>query len=496
MSRGPQVAALVLLAGLAAGDLQAAVECENTDTPLKCWTDVMAANRVAVEASRAAVAPQAAALAAEEAQDLKNEPTGLQTGGGNLASNTTDFLPLLSLAGLVGDGQEGDTPGTYVLDLNFLIPGLARDKNSKLQGVVNTQPQVPEALKTQIPEAQRDDVVKKLQESLGDLSDYTLSYTFNWMDERHGRGFNHYRNRISSLVAAVSRSFEVPETDATRRLLEVLADMPGGQNLFTQPFQDMGDQGPAVKAAVEAALSQEINLLAEHRKAWDAAGLNRLGSLLDNQPQLTFMALRRFRNEVLGGDETAFRVTYEWGVDNFNQALSARCDRELDVPDPSAIREDTLQSCLDEFSTYVATNVVPVARGDRLSVSAEYLDVEENRFDLPQFNLAGLALSGAKKLVVQAGWGREFPAGRIGSEPLRLDLVAKYEDVSDDPQRRDRGVATLTVTRQFGDLAVPFGIVYANHGEYLGEVDEQFSAHLGLKFDLEGLAQTLWAPGR
>ena len=58
--------------------------------------------------------------------------------------------------------------------------------------------------------------------------------------------------------------------------------------------------------------------------------------------------------------------------------------------------------------------------------------------------------------------------------------------MSDDPLRRDRGVATLTLTRQIGDLAVPFGIVYANHGEYLGEVDEQLSAHLGLKFDLDG----------
>jgi hypothetical protein len=35
-------------------------------------------------------------------------------------------------------------------------------------------------------------------------------------------------------------------------------------------------------------------------------------------------------------------------------------------------------------------------------------------------------------------------------------------------------------------LTVPFGIVYANHGEFLGDVDKQLSAHLGLKFDVGG----------
>jgi hypothetical protein len=69
---------------------------------------------------------------------------------------------------------------------------------------------------------------------------------------------------------------------------------------------------------------------------------------------------------------------------------------------------------------------------------------------------------------------------------MRLDLVANYEDVSDDPMRQNRGVATLTVTRRFGSMAVPFGIVYATRGEFLGEVDKQLSAHVGLKLNLFG----------
>ncbi len=111
-------------------------------------------------------------------------------------------------------------------------------------------------------------------------------------------------------------------------------------------------------------------------------------------------------------------------------------------------------------------------------------------FDWPKQGLTGLKIDAAKKLIISAGWSRLFadPAG--GDQPVRVDFVGSYENVSNDPQRQDRGVATLTITRKFGNLTVPLGIVYANHGEFLGDVNKQLSAHVGLKFDL-GATQTL-----
>ncbi|HEX5720994.1 MAG TPA: hypothetical protein VF179_32880 [Thermoanaerobaculia bacterium] len=470
--------ALILLLALGAAGPVAAVECEDSETPVECWTRAMGESRTGAEEQ----------VKEEEAEDLKEEPTGVQTAGENLASNTTDFLPLLALSGLLGDVQEGETPGTYALDLNFLIPGLAKDKNSKFQALYNSQPMVSTALAEQIPEDERDELVGKIQEGLGSDSDYALSFSFSWMDHGFGRGFNQYRRRVSSLVsAAVAKYFEMPdsESDATRLLLEVLADIPqeGGQNLFETSFEDMGEQGPEVKAAVEAALEQEIDLLARNRADLAASGLQHLGDLIDNQPQLTFSAVQRFRDPVVGGDETAIKVTYEWGVTNFNNALSDDCHDDLDKAAPEA---GARQSCLDAYTTYVEENKDAIDHGQKLSVSAEYVEVDGEQFDLPDLGLTGLTLKDATKLVIQAGWSRQFAAGGSGVEPVRLDFVGKYEDVSDDPMRRDRGVATLTVTRQFGGLAVPFGIVWANHGQYLGEVDQQLSAHLGIKFDLEG----------
>ncbi|HVG10490.1 MAG TPA: hypothetical protein VNM67_22485 [Thermoanaerobaculia bacterium] len=468
---------LLLFALGLAGRVAAQVECLGTDTPEECWTREFREAGV----SKAIVDEEEKEATKDEAEDLKDEPTGVQTVGANLASNTTDFLPLLALTGLLGDVQEGDTVGTYALDLNFLIPGFTKDHNSKLQAIVNSQPAVADGIKSQLPEDERDDLVGRIEEGLGDLSDYAVSYTFNWMDGRHGRGFEQYRNRVSALISSVSARFEVPEEGFTRMVLEFVTAHPDSG--FSKTFDEMGADGATLKAMLEKAITQEIELIGGYREALAAAGIDDVGDLIDNQPQLTFSALKRFRDPVVGSDEIAVKVTYEWGSTNFNSVMSSGCHKTLDGTSPDlAVRSD----CLAEFTRNVAASRTDIDRGQKLSFSAEYVDVGEEKFDLPNLGVTGLTLKGAKKLIVLGGWSRQFAQRGSDVEPMRLDFVARYEDVSDDPLRRDRGVATLTVTRQFGDLAIPFGIVYANHGEYLGEVDEQLSAHLGIKFDLEG----------
>jgi hypothetical protein len=45
-------------------------------------------------------------------------------------------------------------------------------------------------------------------------------------------------------------------------------------------------------------------------------------------------------------------------------------------------------------------------------------------------------------------------------------------------------VATLTLTKKFGDVSVPFGLRYAYRTEFLSDFDHGISAHVGLKFNL------------
>lgn len=521
MNRLVRSSLLFLLVLGFSGAINAQVSCQPAETMITCWTRVMKANKQRVAE---AVKEQGAALAVDEKKDLEDKPTGVETGGANLESNTSDFLPLLALSGLLGDVKDGDVEGTYVVDFNFLIPWRVQEHNSKLQAVVNSQPQLSDGIKEQLPEDQRDEFATKLEAGLGDLSDYTLSYSFNWMDSKHGRGMDQYRNRIAALAFAVAKKFELPdsENDALRRLGDIASqfaveeeedakeeeeeveeaedlgededdaeeEVEGDEGVEKEqdplkiPFKDMGDQRPMMQQAVERAIAQELDLFERHRETWRDAGMGYLGDLLDNQPQLTFSAQRRFRDPVAGGDEDWIKVAYGWGSANFNKALKdGNCAKELDTTQPDGV--PTLDKCLDFFTNYVNENTDEIKNGHKFSFFAEYMNVDEKVFDLPEQDLTGLKINAAKKLIIKGGWSRLFPAGEGGETPVRFDLVGSYEDVSDDPQRQDRGVATLTVTRQFGDLAIPFGIVYANHGEFLGEVDEQFSAHLGLKFDLE-----------
>lgn len=70
-----------------------------------------------------------------------------------------------------------------------------------------------------------------------------------------------------------------------------------------------------------------------------------------------------------------------------------------------------------------------------------------------------------------------------GVDTSRLDLEAKYESVSGDPLPNDRLVATATFTQSiFSGNGVALSVVYASTPEYLGEVDQEFSARAGFKF--------------
>lgn len=481
----------ILIAGLLGiAPAAAQVRCDPSKSATDCWLEAMD-DVPTPEAVKSGVEQNGAALEEEEGAELLAKPTGVDTGGLNLASNTKNFLPLLALSGLLGEGEDLDGDGVYVFDLNFLIPGLAEDNNSQIQAAVNSQPKLSDAVKEALPAEGRDDLVSGLEGKLGQLDDYTLSYTYNWNDRRHGRGFNHYRNRFASLTRAVSRNFERAPVDPLRSLLDLINQDPelrGDPDLLTQPFDQISDakKRQALKAKVESSAELARTILDRNRQQLALAGLGSFADLVNNQPQLHFSASQRFRAPVVGGDETSIKITYEWGGADLNHALAGGCNETLDTPDTSALEQQpgTLDTCLATFGKYVKDHKSDIESGRRLSFSGEYLDIDEETVELPDQDITGLTLAGARKVILSAGWSQSFGKAAPGRQPLRLDLVANYEDVSDDPMRQDRGTATLTITKQFGDLAVPFGIVYANHGEFLPEVDEKLSAHIGLKFNL------------
>src|SRR5262249_932369 len=119
-----------------ASSAAAQVTCAPTDTVPSCFGKALAATDT--PEGRARIDQQQKDLQGKQVKELLSKPTGIQTGGINLKSNTTDFLPLIAMSGLLGDAKRGAAQGTYVFDLNFLLPGVQRD--SKLEAVVNSRP--------------------------------------------------------------------------------------------------------------------------------------------------------------------------------------------------------------------------------------------------------------------------------------------------------------------------------------------------------------------
>ena len=82
---------------------------------------------------------------------------------------------------------------------------------------------------------------------------------------------------------------------------------------------------------------------------------------------------------------------------------------------------------------------------------------------------------------MSAGFGRAVR--RTKDVKDRVDFEAAYDsNLDDDDNYKSRFVVTLTYTRRFGEMDIPFSIVYANKSEFLEGTDQQIGLHVGLKF--------------
>lgn len=419
----------------------------------------------------------------EEKEALVALPTGADTGGTSLASNRKNLLPFLALTGLFNEGADLDDSGTLVLDLNFLLPGLGQGKNAQLQGVANTQPKVSGALRDALPEEGRDEVLGEIGNEIGDTDDTALRFTYSPANQGLGRSFQPHVKAFQALSSLAIGDIITAEAVAEIgiELAELLAPYESelSDDVEATPFEELPDalQQPLMQL-VELRGREIARLEGLASAALDAADLDRFHKLVDNQPQFQLTAERKFRSSLVGPEEVGIKVAYEWGEISLNSLRKSIGDDCLD-PDRATL------PCLASYSAYMAQHAGDIDQGDRFSFSAEYVELDDDLIDPGLDGFDPLAIESATKLIVSTGWSRRFEVGRSG-EPILLDLVGSYEDVSDDPMRQDRGVITLTITRNFAGVPVPLGIVYANHGEFLGDVDERLSAHVGLKFNAFG----------
>jgi hypothetical protein len=200
-----------------------------------------------------------------------------------------------------------------------------------------------------------------------------------------------------------------------------------------------------------------------------------LQKLISNQPQWIAAVKHRERDVLTGRDETSVKVSYELGSYNMDDLYGYKenCGSSA--------------ACINEF---ISRYYDKIEAGNRLSFSAEYVRKDAYRFMMDGFEAFNLAKESS--LIASAAYGRTFDSSNFlgGAEffserPARLDITLAYEDVDSDPMRNNRFVSSATVTQELAQGGfITLGMAYANKPEYLGEVDQELSARLGINFKL------------
>jgi len=464
----------------------AATQCQLGDTIEQCWERFMPPQRrTTISTGENAVAATAAAADVESA--LKSKETGLDGGAPELATTTRNLLPLLAVSGLVSDSDGNASDQLFTVDLNFLIGGLAKDNNTQLKAVLNTDPQVFEPLKaafdTASGSAERTGV---LQDDLSAADDYTISLTYSHINKRVGRSFKQYQYRFSNLFEAaltVGNGQGIAEARTAKAMLDVIQQLAA-----ERPAESIDEsfviRDPLLLEGVNDWASGEANQLQRVRETITRNVLPRFADLVNNQPQLTFSADLHERDALVGAKERAIKVAYEFGLANVND-FEAKSGRVCDLLDDNVrnLSLTTAAVCLESFRGYIEQNEQRLKNADRFSVALSYVDVDDYNYASAADGVS-LARDGASRLDVAVGYGRTLQIA--GSDhDSRLDFVAKYEDYSDDPDNRDRMVATLTLTTRLNGISIPLVLLYANHDKYLPDADETLGAHIGIKYQLD-----------
>ncbi len=265
-------------------------------------------------------------------------------------------------------------------------------------------------------------------------------------------------------------------------------------------------------AAAETAFGDQLAELG--RRFETQPSVDGLVSLIDNQPQLTVTGSYRFRDDVVGPDSWNLSLKWEMGSRNLNAVLQEYRWLEAegfaeDVSD-SSIRADSLRA--EAFARVSGgtearhraqnrwTFTAAVNHSDALEISHSYelqaidpqtmMEIEIPRSaTVVRDSLTDLTFNVQWSRLVR--WGLAASAEDQGAAENRVPRLSVSVEGqlfdSDDPDRKDRVVGRLSYTVPLpSGMSLPFTVTYANRGEFLGEQDEKFSAHLGLSYKLSG----------
>jgi hypothetical protein len=463
---------------LAARSARAQALCAAIETVQEC-TDRLTEDLGGTGKSAAAKST----LAREQADVKKKTETSLQDLNG-LSTSLKDFLPLLQIAGALGDVKTDETTGAVSVALNtrFLGSGgtLTQDPSLQIKAVVETKPKLFDQLRSQLPEGSRDALEKQLLTGKPDAEHTTLHASYNVTSRKLGRNFAMHMALYNDLFEAAA----APPTEAGAQAVASLArelrdalgdDVDPDSTLWGEiPVDKRSAAEPIIVKNARALRSLDVSF----RSAVNGRGLDLFGQLINNQPQLTITASRSFRDDLFGPDVWTVRAVYEKGLGNNLNGFF----KELRSTDCSTERTE----CLKKYSSYAND---PGTRARIKAASRLAFSVEVSRHQAYDFQdvARALALALPERTVVAGAldFGRLVGVDEAGVAEGRIDGSVRFEHRSETVDET-RFVASLTLTKKVGQASIPLQIVYANKDGLSSGVDKGLTVTAGLKFNLFG----------
>jgi hypothetical protein len=428
-------------------------------------------------------APPAEETSKKEAKDAAPNKLDLVNTGDSSNSSVNDYLPLLRL--LLDNGSLGGDDQKLGFEWSNPL-GFGPSVQNKVF-VALERPEIYGPLKEAMQAASLTDELSTLEDSVDARDDITIGLSLAFASEKYGRDPRLHQQTLNALIESVDLvdSLHLAALTARSNFEEEkkLQEKPevSGNPLIPKNDGDLGGK-PFCAIAKSDVRKQYMDLaIAEILAARSSlqgfserltnTGFYSLLDLIDNQPQFSFTASYRSREEAAGPNETKLALSYEKGDRNVN-SLRTHCHGTINP------------QCIASYVTDSDTNAEAMEKSIRLRFTADYTKIDRLSFVMPAPGFSYMA-EPSERLTVSAIYGRNIGAALSDGRRARLDASLSYEDFSDDPLRENRGVANVTLTYPIlKGFFLTFGAVYATKPEFRGDVDKEIGARAGITYKL------------
>jgi hypothetical protein len=476
------------------------------------------------QAYRDQMAPMLAVKRTDVEQNIDaagRQSTVVNTGNANSAaelptSSHTDFFNLLQANASKG-GEGKDDP--EALGFEFNACGTPNAERRRLTCQLRARAQKPDLyapLKKALDDANLETRASTLQDGLSVTDEATVGVFFSLVGDNWGSSlspasialFDELMREADDLAAFKTGNASVDTP--SDKLTTFLNDSAANDNLLKSALIDSKADLTAVRLGLiqrvpdaslkfvdivpstvftadfltrvideyEAFAKADVAVTMERFGIMQSLGADSLAQLINLQPQLYAGVEYGAKSRFAGPDGLRAKIAYEAGFANLRGYR--RFEEAARKAGRACSKADGPSSCLKLYLSDPAVQA-NLQTGLRLAATVEY--VRQRRFDvaIPD-TMVRVSTPSAHSWAASLALGR-YLSGFGVDQKTRLDLVASYQDVSNDPRRRDRGMATATISRQISDDWVfSVGLVYASKSEFRADPDKDLSVRLGLNY--------------